>query len=235
MKTFEILNDDYTTGFRVTLTLWPDRPIEQQLRRERLYINPNNDYIRQADSHTLRQIILRNSSFRVDFGWSFESATRFRRMMAECIDQIAPKYSSIPANMISNGNCSWLGFTPFNVFERAAYEDLNTHELIAFNNDLIGFQTAVISFIANHKSYKAHSLLRNDTYRFEYYKAIRHNPIALEDAFHYFIESVKDTTEHDVVPLEYLEECIGCHYLHHPEIFFELLNFYILKGSIYGK
>jgi hypothetical protein len=115
------------------------------------------------------------------------------------------------------------------------YEDLSTYGLIIFNNDLIDFQIAVISFIAQHKSFKEHSLLRNESYRFDYYKAIRQDPIALEDAFHYFIDSIKETSGLEVIPQGYLEECIGCHYLHHPDVFFELLDFYTLKGSIYGK
>jgi len=30
-----------------------------------------------------------------------------------------------------------------------------------------------------------------------------------------------------------IEEYIGCHYLYHPDLFFELVDFYKLKGSVY--
>jgi hypothetical protein len=217
------------------VTLRIDRPIEEQLQRRRLHIRHSSHAMAVTDRHPMKQIIAKNASLRINFGWSFECLNQFERMMEECIEQIVPKYNSAAGNMVSDGQCSWLGFTPFNVFERVVYEDLSTYGLIIFNNDLIDFQIAVISFIAQHKSFKEHSLLRNESYRFDYYKAIRQDPIALEDAFHYFIDSIKETSGLEVIPQGYLEECIGCHYLHHPDVFFELLDFYTLKGSIYGK
>jgi len=217
------------------VTLCINKPIEDQLQRKRLHMRSSAAFPGTTDRHPMKQIIAKNSSLRINFGWSFESLKQFETMMSECLEEVAPKYNDAAGNMISDRQYSWLGFLPFNVFERVVYEDLSTYALILFNNELIDFQTEVVEFIAQHKSFKEHSLLRNESYRFDYYKSIRHNPTALEDGFHYFIDAIKETSGLEVVPLQYLEEAIGCHYLYHPEVFFELLDFYILKGAIYGK
>jgi hypothetical protein len=64
---------------------------------------------------------------------------------------------------------------------------------------------------------------------------IRKNPTALVDAFHYYIDAVKATTGIDSIPRLFAEEMLGCHYLYHPEIFFELIEFYTLKGTLYDE
>lgn len=215
------------------VTLRIDKPIEEQLQRSRLHHSESS--ISVTDRHPMKQIIAKNASLRINFGWSFESQGQFENMMRECITEIVPRFHNAAGNIISDSQCSWIGFVPFNVFERVVYEDLSTYGLIVFNNELVDFQIAVVKFISEHKSFREHSLLRNDFYRFDYYKSIRSNPVALEDAFHYFIESIKETSGIKTIPLEYLEESIGCHYLLHPDVFFELQDFYMLKGTIYGR
>jgi hypothetical protein len=37
------------------------------------------------------------------------------------------------------------------------------------------------------------------------------------------------------IPRSFVEEFIGCHFLHHPDTFFELVEFFMLKGNIYDK
>lgn len=235
MGRFEVLHDNYTTGFQEMVTLRIDRPIEEQLQRRKLHIRSSSAIHGETDRHPMKQIIAKNASLRINFGWSFESLRQFENMMNECLEEVAPKYNEHAGNMVSDGQCSWIGFIPFNVFEREVYEDLSTYGLIIFNNELIEFQIAVVEFISKHKSFREHSLLRNDAYRFDYFKNIRKDPNALEDGFHYFIDAIKETSGLEVVPLGYLEEAIGCHYLYYPDIFFELLDFYTLKGAIYGK
>lgn len=232
MDRFWILEERYNKGFREVVTLRANKPIDEQLGRHFLPVSPIPS---SDDNYPIKEIIAKNASLRVDFGWSFESMQQFQSMMAECVSYVAPKYNPSAGNIISDAQCSWIGFSPFNVFERSVYEDLSTYGLIIFNNELVSFQTDIVTYISQHKSYRAHSLLRDDYYRFDYYSAMRHNPAALEDGFHFFMESVKDTIGLPWVSVKYLEESIGCHYLHYPEVFFELQSFYTLKGAIYGK
>jgi hypothetical protein len=178
-------------------------------------------------------IIQKNSSLRVSFGWSFESGVEFDQMMKECIDVMNNKYVLYMGKMVSDLRCSWIGFVPFNTFEKDMYSQLPKDELIEFNNELVAFQTDVITFISKHHTYLIHSLLRNNEYRFQYFKLRRRQPLDLSEAFQYYVDAVKETTGLDVLPRYMIEEQIGCHYLYHPEIFFEMLEFYKLKGFVY--
>jgi len=137
--------------------------------------------------------------------------------------------------MVSDSRCDWLGFLPFDCFEKELLSEYSIYSLIEFNNELVKFQTDVIKFISTHKSFLQHSLIRNDEYRFKYYKVRRKDPVALSEAFQYYIESVKDTTGINSIPRSFVEEFIGCHFLHHPDTFFELVEFFMLKGNIYDK
>ena len=157
----------------------------------------------------------------------------YKEMMKECIEEISPKYNILTGNMMTDGRCDWLGFIPFNTFEKAAYEDMSLYSLLLFNNELIEFQTDVVKFILQHEAFLQHSLMRNDDYRFNYFKARRKDPVALGDAFNYYLECVKGTSGIDKLPRRLIEEYIGCHYLYHPDLFFELVDFYKLKGSVY--
>lgn len=233
MNRFEVLYQNYySTGFQEVITLQIDKPICDQLRRVKLDPYTLSDF---KDTRTLKKIIEKNSSLRINFGWSFESLDMLETMMKECIEEVLPRYESSVGNMVSDCQCSWIGFVPFNVFDKVIYEELSADSLIRFNNELINFQIDVVEFISRYKSFRSHSLLRNDTYRFKYYKEIRHNTEKLSDAFHYYMDSIKDTSGLEIIPQGFIEESIGCHYLHHPEIFFEILNFYKLKGSISAK
>lgn len=230
MERFTISNETCIVGFQTHSTLSIDKPIADQLNRRRLTSRAGRE---KGNINGLRAIIDKNSSLRVSFGWSFQSAKQYTDMMSECIEEVAPRYNMFLGTMASDARCDWLGFLPFNTFEKVVYEDLGIYGLILFNNELIDFQIDVVTFISNHKIFKQHSYLRNSDYRFDYCKAIRNNTDELAEAFHYFIDSIKDTVGIETIPRQYIEEQIGCHYMYHPEIFFELLEFYKLKGVIY--
>jgi hypothetical protein len=232
MKKFIITEESCTTGFYEHVTLNLTKPIEDQLRRRYLYVRKGPDEGKASD---LIKIIEQNSSLRISFGWSFESTEIYERMMEECLRELLPKYNTFMPNLVSDTRCDWLGFLPFNCFEKDELKDLSIYSLILFNNEMVKFQTEVVRFIATHKSFLQHSLIRNDEYRFKYYKDRRKDPVALSEAFQYYIESVKDTTGIESIPQSFVEEFIGCHFLHHPETFFELMNFFTLKGNIYDK
>ena len=227
---FTISHDACSVGFYEHVSLDICKPIEDQLNRRRLVARSNRA---EVNVTSLKTIIERNSSLRIKFGWSFESAAQYTQIMEECMEEIGTRYSAIFGRMMSDDRCSWLGFSPFNIFDKAIYEDFRTDQLIAFNNELIEFQTTVVRFISEHKIFRQHSLLRNPDYRFDYYKIIRNNVDELSDAFQYYIDSVKDIVGLESIPRQHIEEHIGCHYLYHPDIFFELLEFYKLKGVIY--
>lgn len=231
MEKFTISEDSCPIGFHEHITLSLLKPVRDQLRRQ--YLSSLGIESKSWKSSFIKKIIEQNSSLRIAFGWSFESVHVYKVMMQECIEEVAPKYNVLTGNMMTDGRCDWLGFIPFNTFEKAEYEGMSSYSLILFNNELIQFQTDVVEFILRHKTFLQHSLMRNDDYRFNYFKARRKDPVALGDAFNYYLECVEGTCGMDTQPRRLVEEYIGCHYLHHPDLFFELMNFYKLKGNIY--
>lgn len=230
VSSFIITTESCSIGFNSHITLDPLSPIETQMGRQKLVSRAGRE---KGNVNDLRAIIERNASLRVAFGWSFESGGQYEQMMEECLKEIVPRYNMYLGSMISDLRGSWLGFAPFNAFEKHEYEHLGIYGLIIFNNELIDFQTEVVRFISKHKCFLQHSLLRNADYRYKYFKAIRNNPGELFEAFHYYLDAINDTISMTAIPRQIIEEQIGCHYLGHPEVFYELLEFYKLKGVIY--
>jgi len=231
MDRFTLLNERCTIGFQQYIRLDLHKPIPEQLALRNLIIRKSVE--NPGDIGAIRRFVESNSSLRVDFGWSFESAAMYEEMMQECIDTVVSKYNIAVGCMITDAQCSWLGFMPLNIFERAAIEELGLRSLILYNNELINFQEEVVSFVANHKLFRQHSIVRNDQYRFKYFKAVRKNEDALVDAFWFYHDAVKETSLLHMIPRDILEEQIGCHFLHYPDKFFELLEFVKLKGELY--
>lgn len=186
-----------------------------------------------GNADSLRRIICNNASLRVDFGWSFESGGYFETIMKECLQNTLPRHTEFLPQMVSDLRCSWIGFMPFNSFEAMAFERMSLYSLIAYNNDLVDFQIDVIKFIINHPIYKQHAILRDEKYRFELFKVARKNPDLLAELYGYYMEAVSDVCGIESLPRDILESEIGCHFLHHPKVFFELLNFSILQGKIH--
>lgn len=229
MERFIISEESCTIGFHEHVSLDLMKPISSQLNRHRLY---HRELENPGDDRAVRKIIEQNLSLRIAFGWSFESTTMLEKVMQDCIEEVIPKYNTYVGNMCSDTRCDWLGFMPFDVFEREVYRYFSIYELIRFNNELVNFQEEVVQFISNHKIFRQHAIVRGQRFRFEYFKAARRDPVALSDAFLYYVDSVKATSLVGAVPRDILEEDIGCHFLYHPEVFFELLEFLILKGDI---
>lgn len=134
-------------------------------------------------------------------------------------------------NLVSDLRCDWIGF--IGPCDGPVYEDLSIYSLIIFNNDLIKYQEEIINFILNHPTYKQHALTRNDRYRFKYLKSIRKDGDALEAAYWQYIEAIRDTMNMPTLSRDIIEEDIGCHFLYHPELFFELITLTTLKGYLY--
>lgn len=232
MDRFTITLSVYPIGFEEHVTLNILAPIVDQLQRKILYFRRG---VEHGDVDDIRKIIERNSSLRIAFGWSFESTKVYKDMMEECCDVIRPLHERAAGNMVSDMRCDWLGFVPFNAFEREILGDMSMYSLIMFNNELVNYQIEVVKFISQHRHFKEHSFLRNNTYRFDYMKSMREDPIALEDAFHYYIDAIQSTSGVSSIPRSFVEEMIGCHFLKHPDTFFELLEFYMIKGNIYNE
>jgi hypothetical protein len=204
-------------------------PFPGQLNRRRLYHRSIGDSGSEA---VIKKIIEQNSSLRIAFGWSFESTTSFEEVMQDCVTHVIPKYNISAGNMCSDTRCDWLGFMPFNVFEQSVYEDLSLYNLILFNNEMIDYQIEVVTYVANHKLFRQHAIVRGHRYRYEYFKTIRKDNNRLSDMFMYYINAIKETSLVTSIPRDIVEQDIGCHFLYHPEVFFELLEFSILKGDI---
>lgn len=206
------------------------KPIEEQLHRRRLHSRTGSC---EGDPFQLRKIIEWNSSLRVGFGWSFESASAFDSIMREFESTVTPSLDMDLVEMISDSRCDWIGFVPFNIFDQAYYEDFGVAQLINFNNKLIDYQISAVTFLTEHPVYKYHTMVRDAAYRFEYFRDKRKDPIALGEAFQYYIDAVQGTSGLYSIDRSILEEMIGCHYLYHPDVFFELLEFHKLKGTVY--
>lgn len=204
------------------------------LMRRPIYMRARHD-IDPGSSAELRKIIEKNASLRVDFGWSFESQCQLEIVMCQCLGELAPQFSVGMPQIVSDTRCSWIGFLSYNIFERTIFDQLSVSELILFNNEMIHFQGEVIRFVTSHKLFKQHAILRHDDYRYDYFKARRKDPDSLADAYYFYIDAVRDVCGLDAVPLHILEQDIGCHFLKDPELFYELLNFSTLKGTVHER
>ena len=229
MTTFSISDDTVATGFHDHVRINPLKPIAPQLNRKKL-VHRNN--AESGNPLKIQKIIEDNSSLRVDFGWSFESPDMYETIMDECIDRIVPKYNVSMVNMITDLRCSWLGFLPFNIFTKSAYEDLSIYGMIIFNNEVSSFQEEVVQYISSHKLFRQHSITRDEDYRFDYFKSIRDNEDALEQSYWDYINAIKETIQIPQIPRDIVEKDLGCHYLNHPTLFFELLAISKLKGEL---
>lgn len=231
MQKFQISTEPCTFGFKENILIDLTKPIKHQLQRRRILIREGED---KGKPRSLKRIIVDNAALRIDFGWCFEISDFFETIMEECEDKVVPYFHVGTNNMISDMRCNWLGFVPYNIFEKELYENLTVDGLIVFNNELIDYQIAVVEFITSHKLYIQHAMLRDDKYRFEFFKNIRKDPELLADAYVYYMEAMHDVGLLPVLPRNILEEQIGCHFLYHPDLFFELLEFSVLKGEIDG-
>lgn len=235
MKYFDITIDTCTIGFQEHVFVRLGRPIDEQLRRRQLHHRQGEDKGKPLE---LKKIIERNASLRVEFGWSFESSTHFESIMSDCVDIVFPKFNVTDKKpfgyLTTDLRCSWLGFVPFNIFEQEIFDDMTIPELIDFNNELINFQVDVVKFLTQHKVFRQHAILRDAMIKFNYFKEVRQDPDALADAYQYYMEAIRDACLLETVPRDLIEMEIGCHFLHNPDLFFQLLNFSILQGTVYG-
>lgn len=229
MDLFTVSVGPSSITFHSNVRIDPLKPIEDQLNRKKLISRAGHDF----SSRDLRAVIERNASLRVDFGWSFESSSLYREVMNDCIKDVVPKFSSNFGYMMTDGRCSWLGFVPNSPIERGAYEHYSDYALVVFNNNLVDYQTEIVRFITQHRIFRQHAILRDDRYRFAYFKPIRKNPVALAEAYRYYINAVHDIGLVSRIPRDLLDEQIGCHFLNHSDLFFELLEFSILKGEVH--
>jgi hypothetical protein len=233
VKKFNISSDASTIGFESYVVLNPLYPIESQLRRNRISLN---DVVigGMRDSQLIKAIIEKNASLKIGFGWSFELSKQYETIMNECIEEVVPKFNTGMTQLVADTTCSWLGFSPYNVFEREAYENLSQYSMIVFNNELIDYQKAVVSFLVSHRLFRQHSMLRDEDFRFKFFKALRNDSNALSDAYFFYLEAAKETCLVSEFPRDILEKDIGCHFLKYPDLFFELLDFSILQGVVNG-
>lgn len=227
---FELLEEARSIGFYEHYHLRPTKSVQDTLVRRQLYHRNNGG---ESDNASLRRMIGQTASLRIAFGWSFESAKHFSDMMNECLEEVSKDHISGMNGLVSDITCDWFGFKPYNTFEQVAYENLSTQGLIIFNNELIRYQIAVLNFIQSHPLYLGHAMTRDESYRFDYFKAIRKDPDKLLDSFHYIVSTINNISGMPSIPRSFIEEMIGCHYLHHPDVFFEAVNFYLLSGKLY--
>jgi hypothetical protein len=227
---FNITYDKCLTEFNYSFTVDLLKEIGPQLKRIHL---PTVYATFPNDTELIKGVITDNASLKVNFGWSFEGASQFTRVIRESIDAISPKYINGIAPMVSDMCCSWIGFVPYNSFDVGVLNDMSNIELILLNNEIVNYQIDNIEFIVNHPLYRQHALMRDDRYRFEYFRKVRKDPDLLSDAYSEYMDAVGSVSLIHSMPRDIVEEQIGCHFLYNPDLFFELLEFSILKGKIH--
>lgn len=226
MKRFNIEIDTCNIGFHNTIRINLCKPVNDET------LNRRRSYFSAMDYNRLMRIIYENSSLRINFGWSFESAYHYEQIMNDCENDVFPKFPKQKDMMITDPTCSWLGFVPHNFYDKEEYKNLSIYDMIIFNNELIDFQIEVVKFITNHRIFKQHAIIRDDVFRFNYFRNIRKDRDALEEGYQLLVDSVIDIHEVSTIPQRLVEESIGCHFLHNPDLFFELTEFSILKGRV---
>jgi len=231
VKPFTLYIDTYTTGFQEHVNLSLLKPIEPQLKRQRLHFNIHD--LRTGYFNEFKKIIEHNASLRLDFGWSFESSIHLTEVMDYCVKNVIPKYNVSIGRMVSDLRCSWLGFEPHNMYDKEVYKNFSPRELVIYNNEIIDFQIEIAKTISSHPIYIQHAFMKDDWYRFETFKVIRKDRELLEEKFHYHMNAIRQILGPVALPRDILEKDIGMHFLYHPDLFFELLEFSILKGDIY--
>lgn len=224
------MSETCSTGFQTHVNLNPLAEVEPQLERRALYRRSSPE---QGLSSALKGFIDKNSSLRVGFGWSFESTHVMKAMIDECLQKLEPTYGNLQCNLVTDMRGDWFAFMPYNTFEKAIFENLDNYGLIAFNNHLCNFQVEMVKSIRAHKTYQQHLILKDTNYRYDLFRNARKNPAALTELFHNVIDSLEGTLGIITYPRQIIEEMVGCHFLYHPDTFFELLEFYTLKGMIY--
>lgn len=231
LERFTYLEESYKVGFQNYVRLNILEPIESQLELRELVIRKHIET--KGDVKAIRSFVEKNSSLKIDFGFSFTTFAAYKQMMRECIAEVAPKYNVATGTLIGDADCNWFGFQPLNIFEQAAIEDLDIDSLILYNNELIRFQVDVVTFVANHPFYKQHSLALNDTYRFKYFKALRRDEGIICSAFWEYMDAFVTVRGVSGIHRDRLEKEIGCHFLYYPDKFFEMMEFLKLKGELY--
>lgn len=227
---FELLDDAKSVKFNEHYQLNPVKSVFKTLNRRRLVHRVNPTY---SDNRVLRKIIEDTASLRVSFGWCFENSTQFTCMMKECIDTVVCNHAYGMNGIVSDITCDWFGFKPYNVFECVVFEDLSTYGLIIFNNELVNYQISILNSIQSHPLYLGHAMIKDDSYRFNYFKSIRKDPERLADSFHYVMSAINNVNGLQSIPRTFIEEMLGCHFLYYPDVFFEILDFYLLSGKLY--
>ncbi len=228
-KRFRTVENGATATFTVRVPdIDPCEPIAGQICRRAL------KYVQGLSGDNERNEILQllewNSSLGVWFQWSFRQ-DEFSKILSECEASVKPEFTGNIASVYSDNSCSWIGFLQFDTFDRLYYQDLCIEDLIDFNNRLIRYQTAVVEFITSHPLYKQYGIVYNDTYRYRHFKQLRKDPVALSGAFQYYIDSLLQIG-FAKVSVDTIDVDIGCHYLYHPDVYFELLDFNKLKGTV---
>lgn len=225
---------DYRVGFQEHVSLARVQTVDEAvLRRRRLFYRHHTETTEQLQY--IRRVLQSNSSLRIGFGWSFESTAFMINLFDECYADLIPRFErqiTIPRT-VSDFRADWFGFETFNLFDQTALEGLDAYQMIVFNNSLIDFQIDMVRFVVQHPHYRAHQLCRDDSFRYARFKQARQNPDSLEDLTKEYLDSLKITTGMLSFPREIIEQSIGMHFLNHSSLFFELMDFYSLQGTIY--
>lgn len=226
--TFSVSKDICTIGFQTHSVINPELSVNEQLHRRKLYFRPG-----LGNPNELIKIIEWNSSLRIAFGWGFGSVSSLENVINDCMISLSSHPIVDLVNIISDIRCDWFGFVPFSVFDREYYKNFCIEDLVVFNNNLIDYHIKFAEAFSDHRNYRYQLFVKDERYRYNFFKNIKHNPNALYNAFHYYIESAMNTSGLKSIPRDIVDLTIGCYYLHHPEVFFESLEFNMLKGTVY--
>ena len=222
---FTIIDSVYVHGFYSYMTY-------NKLYKRLVYLIPISKYKELHRSECIMYIRDR-SSFCVFFGWDI-SEEDLTIIMNDCINNVIPNFSIGTGKMFTDISRRWLGFEQINLFEEEYYlRDLNTYSLILFHNEIINFQDSVLTFVTEHEIYKNYQIIKDSNYRYEYFKDRQKDRYKLSEGYAFYIDAAKYLNSKLTEKIISMD--IGCYFLNHSDLFFELLNFSLLKGDISGK
>lgn len=184
--------------------------------------------LRQQLLHTIQH----NSSLRVQWPIQFESWTLYQAVVQAAVEQQGA--GGVAQVMVTDSELDWLGFTGHDMFDLDRINCYNHRQLIDFNNSMVNSQVSMVRAICSHKLFVQHLLLKDPDYRYRYFLERRNSRAELSQAYFFYIDSVKNIQQAQSVAQQQIEQEIGCHFISAAELYFELLSFSRLTGTVYG-
>lgn len=231
---FKIVNDGRGIDFRTFVGIDLREPVDyDMIFKGKIIIEFHDDLYNTSDIQIL-DILYKNSGLHIGFSWELHDTQLISTIVDDCIQQINNEGLYTIQDIITDNRGDWMGFIPLDLEHTIRHKISTVGHAIRVNNQTIEFQKLFIEKLYHHPLVKQSALLYDSDYRFWYFKKCRGDRTKLSDAFRLYLDSVINILDMTCVNKDSVEMDIGCHFLHDPELFNELVNFSKLKGEIDG-